>query len=48
MLKKILRGIKATIHGGTKYERSVKKSLKNDEIPPKEKHLIRIVNGLND
>ncbi|KAL4511691.1 hypothetical protein ABPG72_012536 [Tetrahymena utriculariae] len=48
MLKKVMRGIKATIHGGTKYERSVKKSLKNDDVPPKEKHLIRIVNGLND
>jgi len=43
-----MRGIKATIHGGTKYERSVKKTLKNDDAIPKEKHLQRIVNGVND
>lgn len=43
-----MRGIKATIHGGTKYERSVKKTLNNDDDMPKEKHLLRIVNGITD
>lgn len=39
MINKVVRGMKATIYGGTKYERSIKKSLKDDIHPPTEKHL---------
>lgn len=48
MLRKVARGIRATLQGGTKYERSIRKVLKNDESLPIEKHIARIVKALSE